>query len=116
MDAGYLFGQLNQKDILQNLGNGSTLASTTNTVDLNNLYMGYGLQLYGKVGKKWEYVLGGTFNTRADLLSATTRVVLDNDSVQRNIQELSQGYLGIPRAYAWGCPSPTIRNTRSCRL
>jgi len=75
VEAGYLFGQLNQKDIIQNLGSGSTLASTTNTVDLNNLYMTYGLQLYGKLGKKWDYALGGTFSPRNDLLASTNRVV-----------------------------------------
>jgi len=102
VEAGYLFGQLNQKDILQNYGTGTTLASTTNTVDLNNMYMQYGLQLYGKVGKKWEYSLGGTFNQRNDLLASTNRVVLDNDSVQRNSQELSQTYLGVPNAFGVG--------------
>lgn len=102
VEAGYLFGQLNQKDNLQNIGSGSTLASTTNTVDLNNLYMQYGLQLYGKVGKKWEYSLGGTFNQRNDLLASYNRVVLDNDSIQRNSQELSQTYLGVPNAFGVG--------------
>ena len=102
MDAGYLFGQLNQKDILQNFSNGATLISTTNTVNLNNVYMTYGMQLYGKIGKKWDYSLGGTFNQRSDLLSSNTRIVLDNDSIQRNIQELSQGYLSVPNAFGVG--------------
>jgi len=103
VEAGYLFGQLNQKDIIQNIGSGSTLASTTNTVDLNNLYMQYGLQLYGKVGKKWEYSIGGTFNQRNDLLASYNRVVLDNDSIQRNNQtEYQQTYLGVPNAFGVG--------------
>lgn len=102
VEAGYLFGQLNQKDIIQSLGTASTLASTTNTMDLNNLYMTYGLQLYGKMGKKWEYTLGGTFNPRADLLAATTRVVRDNDSIQRNSQEQPQSYLSVPNAFGAG--------------
>jgi len=102
VEAGYLFGQLNQKDIIQNLGNGSTLASTTNTVDLNNLYMTYGLQLYGKLGKKWDYALGSTFSPRNDLLASTNRVVLDNDSVVRNAQGPPDSYLGIPNAFGVG--------------
>jgi len=102
VEAGYLFGQLNQKNTIQNLGTGSTLASTTNTVDLNNLYMQYGLQVYGRLGKKWEYSLGGTFNPRNDLLASYNRVVLDNDSIQRNSQELQQTYLGVPNAYGVG--------------
>jgi hypothetical protein len=102
VEAGYIFGQLNQKDIIQNLGSGSTLASTTNTVDLNNLYMTYGLQVYGKVGKKWEYGLGGTFSPRNDLLASTNRVVLDNDSVERNAQGPPDSYLGIPQSFGVG--------------
>jgi hypothetical protein len=102
IDAGYLFGQLNQKDNLQNIATGATLASTTNTLDLNNLYFGYGLQVYGRLGKKWEYSLGGTFNQRNELLASNNRVVLDNDSVQRNSQEISQTYLSVPNAIGVG--------------
>jgi hypothetical protein len=102
IDAGYLFGQLNQKDRLTNIGTGSTLASTTNTLDLNNLYIGYGMQVYGRLGKKWEYSLGGTFNARNKLLASNNRVVLDNDSIQRNSQEISQTYLSVPNALGVG--------------
>jgi len=102
VEAGYLFGQLNQKSSIQNLGSGTTLASTTNTVDLNNLYMQYGLQVYGHIGKKWEYSLGGTFNSRNDLLASYNRIVLDNDSINRNSQQLSQSYLGVPNAFGAG--------------
>ena len=50
-------------------------------INLNNLYMAYGLQLYGKIGKKWEYSLGGTFSPRTDLFAETTRPLLTSDSV-----------------------------------
>jgi hypothetical protein len=101
VEAGYLFGQLDQKDVIQNFGTGSTLASTTNTVDLNNLYMTYGMQFYGKFGKKWDYALGGTFSPRNDLLASVNRVVLDNDSVVRASQE-SATYYGVPNAFGVG--------------
>jgi hypothetical protein len=103
VEAGYLFGQLNQKATIQNFGTGTTLASTTNTVDLNNLYMQYGLQVYGHVGKKWEYSLGGTFNPRNDLLASYNQVVLDNDSIQRNNpNNKPDSYLGVPNAFGVG--------------
>lgn len=102
VEAGYLFGQLNQKDIIQNFGTNTTLASTTNTIDLNNLYMQYGLQVYGKLGKKWDWSVGGTFNPKNDLLASTTRVVLDNDSLVRNAQGPPDGYLTVPNAYGAG--------------
>ncbi|HVW59644.1 MAG TPA: hypothetical protein VHC48_06410 [Puia sp.] len=103
VEAGYLFGQLNQKATIQNFGTGTTLASTTNTVDLNNLYMQYGLQVYGRIGKRWEYSLGGTFNPRNDLLASYNQVVLDNDSIQRNNpNNKPDSYLSVPNAFGVG--------------
>jgi len=102
VDASYLFGQLNQKDILQNYSNGASLISTTNTVNLNNLYMTYGLQFYGKVGKKWEYSIGGTYSNRTRLLASTNRLVLNSDSSTLQNEEISQTYLTLPNAYGAG--------------
>lgn len=102
VDAGYLFGQLNQKDILQNYSNGASLVSTTNTVNLNNLYMTYGLQLYGKLGKKWDYSLGGTYSQTSQLLASTNRIVQSADSSQLQNYEVSSNYLTLPNAYGTG--------------
>ena len=102
VDASYIFGQLNQNDILQNSANGATLVSTTNNVNLQNLYMTYGMQLYGKIGEKWNYSLGATYSNRADLLAASTKLVLGPDSVVlQNIQN-DEGYLTLPNAYGFG--------------
>ncbi len=102
VDAGYLFGQLNQKDVLQNYSTGGTLTSTTNTINLNNLYMTYGMQLYGKLGKKWEYSLGGIYSNGAKLLAETNRVVLNSDSSVLASEELADDYLHLPQAYGAG--------------
>jgi len=102
VDAGYLFGQLNQKDVLQNFATGQSLISTTNTVNLNNLYMTYGMQLYGKLGKKWDYSLGGTFSNKTRLLASTNKVVLNSDSVALQDFESSSNYLTLPRSYGAG--------------
>jgi hypothetical protein len=102
VDAGYLFGQLNQKDILQNFNNGASLISTTNTVNLNNIYMTYGMQLYGKLGKQWDYSLGGTYSNTSQLLASTNRVVLNSDSSQLQNYEVSSNYLTLPNAYGAG--------------
>lgn len=102
IDAGYLFGQLDQKDILQNPSTGASLTSTTNTVDLNNLFINYGLQLYGKLGKKWDYSLGATFSNKTDLFASTNRVVLASDSSTLQNQELSQTYLTLPTTFGVG--------------
>jgi hypothetical protein len=102
VDFGYLFGQLNQKDIIQSPGSGTSLVSTTNTVDLNNLYMGYGLQLYGKLGKKWEYSIGGTFSNQSDLLASWNQVVLAPDSTNLPNQQGQDRYITLPNAFGAG--------------
>lgn len=102
IDAGYLFGELNQKEILQNPGTGASLTSTTNDIYLNNLYIGYGLQLYGKLGKKWDYSLGATFSNKTDLFASTNRTVLASDSSTLQNQELTQNYLTLPMTYGFG--------------
>lgn len=103
VDFGYLFGQLSQKDILQNgSAGGATLTSTDNTVDLNNLYMSYGMQFYGKIGKKWDYSLGATFSNKSDLFASTNRIVRASDSsILQNIQ-VNQNYLTLPICYGFG--------------
>ncbi len=102
VDAGYLFGQLNQKNNLQNFAAGPTLISTTNNIDLSNLYMGYGLQIYGKIGKHWEYSVGGTFSPRTDLFAESTRQSLNSDSVAVATEVLSRSYQPFPMAYGAG--------------
>jgi hypothetical protein len=104
IDAGYLFGELNQKNILQNPSTGASLVSTTDDIYLNNLYVGYGMQLYGKLGKKWEYSLGATFSNKTDLFASYNRLVLGTDSLAAPLQsqEVSQSYLTLPMTYGFG--------------
>jgi hypothetical protein len=102
VDAGYLFGQLNQKDILQNYSNGASLVSTANTTNLNNAYMTYGMQLYGKIGKQWEYSLGGTYSNRSNLLASSSRLVQNTDSSILQNFGTSDTYLTLPSAYGAG--------------
>jgi hypothetical protein len=102
VDASYIFGQLSQNDIIQSSANGATLASTTNNTNLQNLYLTYGMQLYGRLGKNWNYTLGGTYSAKSALLAASTKQVLNNDSVVlQNIQN-QEGYLYLPEAWGFG--------------
>lgn len=103
IDAGYLFGQLNQKNAVQNPGgNGASLVSTTNNVNLRNMQVNYGIQVYGKLGKKWDYSLGGTFSNKTSLLATTTQLVLDNDSVTQQDVVLGQQNLTLPNTFGAG--------------
>jgi hypothetical protein len=102
VEAGYIFGQLNQNDILQNPANGSTLASTTNNVNLQNIYMTYGIQIYGKIGKQWEYTIGGIASPRANLLASYNKLVTDNDSATLQNQQIMQRNMALPNSYGAG--------------
>ncbi|WP_188929343.1 hypothetical protein [Puia dinghuensis] len=102
VEAGYIFGQLNQKDILQNTLTGATETSTENDINLQNLYMTYGMQFYGKVGKHWGYSIGGTYSQRADLLASNIQVVRASDSSIVNYETLPDTYLTLPNAFGAG--------------
>jgi hypothetical protein len=102
VDASYIFGQLNQNNIIQSSTNGATLVSSTNNVNLQNLYFTYGMQLYGRISKNWSYSLGGTYSAKTALLSASVKTVLNNDSVAlQNIQN-PEGYMYLPEAWGFG--------------
>jgi len=102
VDAGYIFGQLNQKDIIQNLAGGASQTSTQNDVNLQNLYMTYGMQVYSNVGKHWSFSLGGVYSQRADLLAAPTKIVLGSDSSILQNEQLPESYLTLPNSYGAG--------------
>ncbi|HZE84632.1 MAG TPA: hypothetical protein VE035_09995 [Puia sp.] len=102
VEASYLFGSLTQKEILQNFASGSTLASTTRAINLSNLYMNYGLQYFGKLGKKWNYSVGATFANQSDLYAVSSLVAMGPDSTVLRSQELSQSYFTLPNTYGVG--------------
>ena len=102
VDASYIFGQLNQNDIIQQSGTGSTLVSTTNNTNLNNLYLTYGMQLYGRLGKNWNYSIGGTYSQKASLLAASTKQVINNDSITLQYIQNQEGYMYLPEAWGVG--------------
>jgi hypothetical protein len=101
-ELGYIFGDLNQKDILQSTGNGATYTSTSNDIYLQNVYMTYGLQLYGHIGKHLEYVIGGVYSQKAALLASPNKVVLNSDSVALQNFQTPDRYLYLPNSYGGG--------------
>jgi hypothetical protein len=71
-------------------------------MNLQNLYMTYGMQFYGKIGKHWAYNIGGIYSQKADLLAANIREVRNPDSTTANFQYLPDTYLTLPNAYGAG--------------
>jgi hypothetical protein len=101
VEASYLFGNLAQKENLQD-GAGNTLVSTSRDINMSNLYMNYGLQVYGKLGKHWNYTLGATFANQSDLFASSNITVRGRDSSILKSQELSQYYFTLPNTYGAG--------------
>lgn len=101
IDLSYLFGTISQKEIIQNAGL-VTLLSTTNNINLTNLVADYGIQAYGKLGRRWDYSLGATFANRSDLFARYTTVVLGPDSAQLYSKTLQQTYFTLPTSYGFG--------------
>jgi len=102
VDAGYVFGDLNQKDILQSTANGASFTSTSNDIYLQNLYLTYGLQLYGRIGKHLEYVIGGVYSQKSALLASPNKQVLNPDSVTIQNFQNPDHYLYLPNSYGGG--------------
>jgi hypothetical protein len=102
VEAAYLFGELNQKNDLQQPGSNATLVSSTSDIYLNNVLMTYGMQLYGKLGKRWDYSLGATFSNKTNLFASTNLLVLASDSSILQNSQLAQNYLTLPITYGIG--------------
>jgi len=108
-EAGYIFGDVNQKNILQDPNTGASEASTQNDIYLQNLRMTYGIQLYGHIGKKIDYTLGGVFSQKAALLASPNKSVgTGTDTLQAsgvgglyNAQSPDY-YMYLPNSYGGG--------------
>jgi hypothetical protein len=96
----YLFGSINNKNIV--LGQGTSVyLSKNNSTFYNNLYVDYGLQYYGSVNAHWDFALGAVFANQTALNTETNINVLNLDSnVLRNTQ--SFGTYNIPVSYGLG--------------
>ncbi len=101
VNASYLFGSLSQKTILLDV-TGASLTSTTSSSNVNNLYIDYGIQAYGKLGKRWSWAIGGTFANQTDLNSSSKILILSSDSGVLKDETIKQSYITIPNTYGVG--------------
>ena len=96
VSASYLFGTFKQKIILQDPATQAELASTNNNANLYNVYLDYGVQLYGKLGSKWNYSLGATYANKTKLIADVSQIVLAPDSSQLYQSSYSSSYFNLP--------------------
>ena len=102
INASYLFGSISQKTILQNPSLASAYVSTNNNLFLTNFYLDYGIQVFGKLGKSWEYTLGGTYANRSDLSAQSSVTVLAIDSSVLKSETTDGIYYTLPNMYGGG--------------
>ncbi|HTS42793.1 MAG TPA: hypothetical protein VMH01_00245 [Puia sp.] len=102
VDASYLFGSINSKTILQNPGLPSTYVSTNRNSAYTGLYFNYGLQYFGKINKKWNFSVGGTFSNKTTLNSDNSIIILNIDSIQINQTPTNQSTFMLPVSYGVG--------------
>jgi hypothetical protein len=96
----YLFGSINNKNII--LGQGSSIyISKNNNTFYNNLYLDYGIQYYASINSHWDYTIGAVFANQSPLNTETnvTIVNLDSNVLHSNI---TVGTYNIPMSYGLG--------------
>jgi hypothetical protein len=96
----YLFGSINNKNIILGQGTSIYLSKNNNTF-FDNLYLDYGLQYYGSINAHWDFTVGAVFANQQNLRTETNINVIDLDSnVLRN--KATVGNYTIPTSYGIG--------------
>jgi hypothetical protein len=96
----YLYGSINNKDIL--LGQGSSVyLSKNNSTFYSNFFVDYGIQYYGSINKHWDFAIGATYSNQTSMNTETNITVLNIDSTAlRNTTTV--GTYNIPTSYGVG--------------
>jgi hypothetical protein len=96
----YLFGSINNNNIILGQGSSIYLSKTYNT-SYSNFYLDYGLQYYGSISKHWDFTIGATYANQTALNTETNINVLNLDSsVLRN--KTTWGTYNLPMSYGLG--------------
>jgi hypothetical protein len=104
VEAGYLFGSLQQKKISYDI-NGNELYSQLQNMDMTNGILNYGIQYYGKITKRWDFSLGATYSDKTKLLAKSTLTIRGADSTilyPLNGEVIPDSYFAIPRSFSAG--------------
>lgn len=100
LTASYLFGSINNKNIIFGQGTSIYLSKNNNTF-FNNIYLDYGLQYFASINSHWDIGIGATFANQQNLNTQTTVTVINLDSnVLRS--NITVGTYEIPTSYGVG--------------
>ncbi len=96
----YLFGSINNKNIILGQGTSIYLSKNNNTF-FSNFYFDYGLQYYGSINKHWDVTVGAIYSNQTSMNTETNVNVINIDSnVLRST--ISVGTYNIPMSYGLG--------------
>jgi hypothetical protein len=100
LTTSFLFGSINNKNILFGQGTSIYLSKANNTY-FNNLNLDYGLQYFSSINKHWDFSVGAIFSNKQNLNSETTVTVVNLDSnVLRS--KITVGTYTLPTSYGIG--------------
>ncbi|MFT3749608.1 MAG: hypothetical protein QM768_14875 [Agriterribacter sp.] len=100
VSTSFLFGSLNQKEVLAGTEATSTITTTKN-VFLRNLYMSYGAQYFTKVTSKWDLSLGATYANKTDLAAEyNTNITSGTTTIEDKVTK--NDYFRMPNMYGAG--------------
>lgn len=96
----YLFGSINNKNII--LGQAASIyLSTNNNTFYDHLYLDYGFQYYGSINAHWDFTLGAVYANQTNLRAETNTNVINLDSNVLRTNTTSGTYL-LPTSYGFG--------------
>ena len=96
----YLFGSINNKNIILGQAASIYLSSNNNTF-FDHLYLDYGIQYYGSINAHWDFTIGAVYANQTNLRAETNTNVINLDSnVLRTKTTL--GTYTLPTSYGFG--------------
>lgn len=100
VSTSFLFGSLNQKEVLA--GTASTTAiTTTKNIFLRNLYMSYGAQYFTKITSKWDLALGATYANKTNLAAEYNNTITSGSTTIED-KVTKNDYFRMPNMYGAG--------------
>jgi hypothetical protein len=100
LTTSYLFGSINNKNIILGQAASIYLSSNNNTF-FDHLYLDYGIQYYGSINAHWDFTIGAVYANQTNLRAETNTNVINLDSnVLRT--KTSVGTYTLPSSYGFG--------------
>lgn len=102
LQAGYLFGQMEQKETIPSTSVTDSALITTRNIVLTNPVFKLGLQYHKKINAKWVLSAGATGSLRSNLNTSTDITATSGNSTLVSIASYKSGDFKLPLSYAGG--------------